>query len=99
MSKCDNELKIIDYLGDELPDPDRSELEKHLNECSECRKMLDAYTAIEKNTGIYYSSIDFRETKTRLIKIPERSQIIRRASIALSLAASFIIGFLIIYES
>jgi hypothetical protein len=99
MNNCDNEQKIFEYIENELPEEDKIDLADHLQQCSNCKKLYDEYSAIKKNTNIYYSSIDFKENPTEEYRVNRSAQIFKRASIAFSVAASFVLGFLLISNS
>jgi hypothetical protein len=99
MNKCDNELLIIDYLGNELSDEEKSELTDHLLKCPKCRRLLEEYSKIQKGTEDFYSSIDFNQTPAGEFTETGSAGIIRKASIAFSIAASLVIGFLLISQN
>ena len=99
MNNCDNELKIFDYIENELSNEEKVELAEHLQQCSYCQKLYDEYSAIKKNTNIFYSSIDFKQTPAEQHKIRGTGQIFKRTSIAFSIAASFVLGFLLISQN
>jgi hypothetical protein len=96
MKNCDNELRIFDYIEDDLSKEDKSELAEHLRLCANCQKLYDEYSAIKENTNNFYSSIDFNQKPVELYKVKQTGQIFKRTSIAFSIAASIVLGFLMI---
>lgn len=96
MNNCDNELIIFDYIENELSKEDKIEFAEHLQHCSYCQKLYNEYSAIKKKTNIFYSSIDFNQTPVKHYQIKRASQIFKKVSIAFSIAASFVLGFLLL---
>lgn len=96
MNECDNELRIFDYIENELSKEDKIEFAEHLQQCSNCQKLYDEYSAIKENTNIFYSSINFKQTPSEQYKIRRTGQIFKKVSIAFSIAASFVLGFLLL---
>ena len=99
MNNCDNELKIFDFVEDELSEQDEIEIAEHLQQCSSCKKLYDEYVFMKKSTNTFYSSIDFNQAAAKQYKIVRTGKIFKRASIAFPIAASFVLGFLLILNN
>lgn len=62
MSECDRYLEMISQLvDDELPEPQKTELFKHLDSCANCRRVYDAFNAISLSLGETAAPEDFAE--------------------------------------
>ncbi|MBF0409809.1 MAG: FecR domain-containing protein [Candidatus Riflebacteria bacterium] len=53
MKKCPDEFEIQEFLDKTLSASKTSELEKHLEICSSCRKTLEEFSEIEKDISAY----------------------------------------------
>lgn len=52
MSECDRyERMISEYVDGELQEPEKTEFESHLRECSRCRRLCDAFRSISLSLG------------------------------------------------
>lgn len=62
MSECDRYLEMISQLvDDELPEPQKTGLFKHLDSCVNCRRVYDAFNAISLSLGETAAPEDFAE--------------------------------------
>lgn len=62
MSECDRYLEMISQLvDDELPEPQKTGLFKHLDSCVNCRRVYDAFNAISLSLGETAVPEDFAE--------------------------------------
>jgi hypothetical protein len=98
MKNCDNELKIIGLIEEEITGEERLEITSHLEQCRECRKLFNEYAGLKSKTAAFYSSIDFNNRSEALQKYSPRGNFIKRISIAFPVAASFLLGFLLIFN-
>ena len=54
---CEFSGKLIAWLDRELPAEEASEVERHVNACSECRSEVDAYKRVKSEFDAYCDEV------------------------------------------
>jgi hypothetical protein len=65
---CDRSDQLIAWLDCELPEPEAAELERHVQECAECRRLVDVYKGLDKSLEAYCDTVV--ESRTRRARPP-----------------------------
>ncbi len=99
MKNCENELRIIGLVEEELTPEEREDLSLHIQQCPYCRSLYNEYTALKSDTASYYSSIDFDNKPEVIQKNQPARRIFRKTAFAFSAAASFVLGFLLMQNN
>jgi len=50
---CDTSGKLVMWLDGELENDEMGEVERHMADCAECRRRLDAYRQVSAEFGVY----------------------------------------------
>jgi anti-sigma factor RsiW len=63
---CDLQGKLIAWLDRELPSEEADGVERHLEECQECRNRLAAYRELSETFGVYCDAVVAAKTDRRV---------------------------------
>lgn len=59
----DRSNQLISWLDGELPEQEAAELERHVHECEECRRLVDVYKGLDESLETYCDAVV--ESRTR----------------------------------
>ena len=58
MKRCEFEYKVFEFSEGELERSEEEQIQKHLEECEECRKVYNSYKKISADIHVFYKNID-----------------------------------------
>ncbi len=101
MKNCIDEYKLFEVAEDESVLRDENDLSVHLSRCEKCNKTLHEYKAIKSNVVDYYTKVEPNKNGKYQLNnnIQLHTKNYKKPLQILSLAASFILGFLLIENS
>jgi hypothetical protein len=63
---CDFSGKLVAWMDRELPDNEAADVERHVRDCSECRKRVDAYEEVSRAFAAHCDAAMEQATRRRL---------------------------------
>jgi len=63
---CDFSGRLVAWMDRELPDNQAAEVERHVRDCSECRRRVDAYAEASRAFVAYFDAAIGERTRHRL---------------------------------
>jgi len=63
---CDVQEKLIAWLDHELSSDEAADVDRHIKECSECRRRLETYKKVSETFDIYCDAVVAAKTRPRV---------------------------------
>jgi hypothetical protein len=63
---CDFSGRLVAWMDREFPDNEAADVERHVRDCSECRRRVDAYAEVSRAFVAYFDAAFGEKTRRRL---------------------------------
>jgi len=67
---CDFSGKLVAWMDRELPDNEAADAERHVRDCSECRRRVDAYEQVSRAFAAHCDAVMVETTRRRSHWVP-----------------------------
>ncbi len=93
---CENEGRLLAYLDGEMSEPERADIESHVNGCAECAAVL---TTLEADRDVAASALERLQPAAQVVEMPARrpsaapaARRFSRSRIAAAVAAALVVA-------
>src|SRR5258708_29025533 len=63
---CDFSARLVAWMDRELPDNEAADVERHVRDCSECRRRVAGYAEVSRAFGAYFNAAIGERTRRTL---------------------------------
>jgi anti-sigma factor RsiW len=63
---CDFSERLVAWIDGELPEQEAADLQRHVRECSECRRRVHAYEQVSRALAAYCDAVVGKKTRRKL---------------------------------